>query len=153
MTLDEDDLFDSLKQSVGPEATEQVRRFIESVGEFGVEPDFKSAAVMLKVPDPNGKRPGASLLAFERSGRVYNPSYGRNQVKRWHWDEATAERIIGAYWRRLQAIDGRFSTDGMSNAHRTEFIPLADLRSKLGAIADAMKEAVDEVQREAERRG
>ena len=149
-TLSEEDLYDALARSIGHENTDRVRQFIDHVSEVGIEPVFKAAAVMLKVPDPNGEALGASLLAIERSGRIYNPDHGRNQVRRWGWDEAAVDRTIGAYWRRLHDLDGRFSVTGISHLRPREFLPLQEVVEKLNAIGDAMKEAVVYIQRETE---
>jgi hypothetical protein len=148
-TLNEDDLYDALVRSVGSEATDSVRQLVDNVSEMGIVPDFKSAAVMLKVPDPTGEALGASLLAIEKSGRVYNPDHGRNQVRRWGWDDAAFDRTIGAYWRRLHALDSRFLKTGISHLRPRDFLPLQEVYGKLDAIGNAMKEAVGDIQREA----
>lgn len=149
-TLSEDDLYDSLVQSVGPNEADRVRRFIDEVGESGIEPDFKSAAVMLKVPDPNGEGVGASLLAIEKAGWVYNPRHGWRQVQGWGWSDAAVDRTIGAYWRRLYELENRFSVSGMAHTRRARFLPLREVITKLDAIAEAMKKAVAAIQQEAE---
>ena len=110
ITLTEEELYDGLVKAVGQGDTDCVRRFIAEVCELGIESDFKSAAVMLKLPDPGGESREASLLAIERSGRVYNPDHGKRQALRWGWSEAAVDRTIGAYWRKLNALDSRFST-------------------------------------------
>jgi hypothetical protein len=150
ITLSEDDLYDALVQSVGQKEADRVRRFIDEVGESGIEPDFKSAAVMLKVPDPHGEGLGASLLAIEKSGRVYNPRHGWYQVKRWGWSDAAVDRTIGVYWRSLYELDNRFSVSGMSHIRPASFLPLTEVITKLEAIGEAMKNAVAAIQQEAE---
>ncbi|NLI32202.1 MAG: hypothetical protein GX422_05380 [Deltaproteobacteria bacterium] len=118
ITLTEEELYDGLVKAVGQGDTDCVRRFIAEVCELGIESDFKSAAVMLKLPDPGGESREASLLAIERSGRVYNPDHGKRQALRWGWSEAAVDRTIGAYWRKLNALDSRFSISGMSHQRR-----------------------------------
>ncbi|MEO8034830.1 MAG: hypothetical protein ABI837_10400 [Acidobacteriota bacterium] len=151
-TLTAETLFDGLNRSIGPEATMKVRDFVDGLSELGIEPDFKSKSMMLKTPDPRDEAAGASLLAIEQTGRVYNPDHGRGQVRRWGWDEAAIDRTIGAYWRRLAAIDSRFSLNGISHIATGEFLPLHDLIGKLKAIHEAMREAVEAIQREAKER-
>lgn len=149
ITMSEDDLYDALAKAVGQKNTDRVRRFIDEVGESGIEPDFKSTAVMLKVPDPNGETFGASLLAIVKSGKIFNPDHGRRQVlNTWGWSEAAMDRTIGTYWRRLHAIDNRFSVNGISHLNPRAFLPLKEVIEKLDAIRDAAIEAVTDIQRE-----
>ena len=151
-TLTAERLFDALNRTLGPENARIVRDFIEGVSAFGIEPEFKSRALMLKVADPAEDAPGASLLAIEDSGRIYNPDHGAGQVRRWGWDEAAVDRTIGEYWMHLSSIDSRFSLNGISHMRSGEFLPLRDLIAKLPAIGDAMREAVQTIQREAKNR-
>ncbi len=150
-TLTEDELYGALVTAVGQEDTESVRRFIEGVSALGIEADFRSKAVMLKIPDPSGEAPGASLLAIEKFGRVYNPNHGRRQALGWGWSEAAVDRTIRAYWQRLHAIDARFSESGISHMSPPSFLPLKDVAVNLEPIFDAMKEVVAEIQGEADR--
>ena len=150
VTLTEDELYGALVTAVGQEDTDSVQRFIEEVAQYGIESDFKSKAVMLKVPDPSGEGLGASLLAIEKSGRVYNPDHGRRQVLRWGWGEAAVERTVHAYWKNLHAIDARFSEDGISHMRPMRFLPLKEVILHLDQIRDAMKELVVEIKREAD---
>jgi hypothetical protein len=149
-TLSEEDLYDELARSIGLESAERVRQFVDDLSNVGIEPVFKGAALMLKVPDPNGEAQGASLLAIERSGRIYNPNHGSNQVRKWGWDEAAIARTIGAYWHRLHELDPRFSVTGISHVRIREFLPLQEMVDKLDAIGEAIKDAVGRIEREAE---
>jgi hypothetical protein len=152
VSLTEDDFYESLRLSIGPERTEQVRRFIDSVAELGVEPEYKAAAVMLKIAAPDGESPGASLLAIERSGRIYNNIHGWHQVNRWGWDLETVGRTIGEYWRELHRIDSRFSPEGIGHLQSRAFFPIIDVLPKTDAMLEATSSVVDRIQREAERR-
>ena len=67
-TLSEDELYGALIESVGAETAERVREFVETISEVGIVPEFKSAAVMLKVPDPAGEALGASLPCHRKIG-------------------------------------------------------------------------------------
>jgi hypothetical protein len=62
--LNEDDFLTALDDSVGVEIREKVERFYgDLIADLELEPDFKSATLMLKVPDPTGEKPGVSVLA------------------------------------------------------------------------------------------
>lgn len=150
ITLSEDSLYEALEKTVGKKNTDRVREFIEELGKIGIESEFKAAAVMLKARDPNGESLGASLLAIEKEGRVYNPDHGWRQALRWGWNEAAVDRTIDAYWRRLNTIDSRFSVTGISHLRPQSFLPLTEMLEKLDSIRDAVKEAVADIERQIE---
>jgi len=141
-TLSEDSLFTQLAEYLNQKELEKLQRFIHDLYDMGIEPEFKSAALMLKVPDPTEESVGISLMAIEREGRVYNPDHAYRQVtKRWHWDKKTADDVIGGYWKRLHSIDNRFSLTGVTHVKPKAFIPLKDLISKLEDVKSAIADA------------
>lgn len=145
ITLTEDALFESLEESIGRKNTERIRQFIEELREIGVEPDCKSRAMMLKVPDPEGENPSACLLAIEKKGRIYNQTNGWKQVKSWGLDEKKADWIIGDYWRKLHNIDPRFSVTGISHIEKQKYLPVNEVIDKLDDIRDAIQEVVTKI--------
>jgi len=145
ITLTEDAFFESLEESMGRKNTERVWQFLEELRKIGIEPEFKSRAVMLKVPDPEGEYPSACLLAIEKMGRVYNQTHGWSQVLRWGLDEDKTDWIIGDYWRKLHTIDRRFSVKGISHVEKSKHLPFEEVIDKLDEIRDAMQEVVTRI--------
>lgn len=151
-TLSEDDLYEALATSLGADDTNRVRTFVGEMEAAGLEADYKSAAVMLKVPDPSGEANGSSLLAIEKAGRIYNPDHGHRQmIKRWGWERPVVDHVVHTYWRRLNEIDKRFPLTGISHLRRRHFLPLNELVPHLDAIGKALKQAVADIQREADK--
>jgi len=74
--LTEDEWIRGLDAAVGQDSRAQVEAWVRAlVEELDLEADFKSYALMLKIPDPAGEKPGASVLAIGREGTVYNPDH------------------------------------------------------------------------------
>ena len=135
MSLTEDDLLKYLDESVGVAVREKVEDFYHRLCEdLGLESEFKAAALMLKIPDPSGEKPGVSLFAIERQGRVYNTSHMRNQLKRWGIPEEIVNSIVYDYWKALHEIDNRFLEKGISHMTSRLFLPIKDLLPKLDQI-------------------
>jgi hypothetical protein len=94
---------------------------------------------MLKIPDPEGERPGASVLGFHKNGTIYNTGHLAGQLKRWEGlREEAVQNIATDYWTALNKIDSRFSVDGLSHMAPKQFIPFADVVSKWPAIREAI---------------
>jgi hypothetical protein len=148
--LNEDVFFGALSSAVGRECSDRVRTFVTQLADAGLEPVFKSATLMLKVPAPPGKRLGASLLALEKSGFIYNSDHGPNQMGRWDWTEDRIDATLGKFWRDLHALDSRFSLTGISHLNRREFLPLTEVLPHLDEIQVLLEETAREIDRMAE---
>jgi hypothetical protein len=120
------------------------------VKSFELEPEFKSAAVMLKVPDTVEGRPGVSVLAMEREGRVYNPKFLSGQLSRWGVDKAEAKKVAAAYWDALHAIDRRFDQAGIEHKASSRFVPFMELVAKLPAIKEEVGRVVAAIRQKGE---
>ena len=107
----------SVEAAVGSEMRKQFEdAYNDLIESFGLEPDFKAAALMLKVPDPEDRRPGASVLGFQKNGKIYNTGHLAGQLRRWDRLSAeTVQNIITDYWTALNHIDPRFPVDGLSH--------------------------------------
>ncbi len=150
-TLSEQTMFDSLKQALGQQKMEKVRVFYDRLCREGLEPDFKSSAVMLKVTDPTGEGAGISLLAIEQKGRVYNPNWlPQYLVRRWHWDKSLSDEITNTFWGKLHQIDRRFDKSGILHVSNRRFLPLDELMDKLDQIADVVIQTAARIREAAE---
>lgn len=118
------------------------RDLVES---FELEPEFKAAAVMLKVSDPDEERPGVSVLALEKSGRIYNTEFLPRQLSRWGVEKAAADLIAENYWAALHALDPRFDLAGISHLKGGRFLPFLDLTDKLPAIKEQVGRVVGQI--------
>jgi hypothetical protein len=151
ITLSEGDLLASVEQSAGRECRDRMQAFYgDLVRSFELEPEFKSAAVMLKVPDTMEGRPGVSVLAMEREGRVYNPKFLSGQLSRWGVDKAEAKRVAEEYWDALHAIDRRFDQAGIEHKASSRFLPFMELVTKLPAIREAVGRVVAAIRQKGE---
>jgi hypothetical protein len=145
--LSAEEFYLSVETAVGREVRDEMEKAIkELIQSCGLEPDYKAAAIMLKLPDLEGEAPGASLIAFEREGRIYNPGFMRGQLKRWEWpgDEAAIE-ITREYWTALNQIDRRFAVNGIKHKAWKSFIPFSDLQSKWAEIHKCIVQTVEKI--------
>lgn len=154
VTLTEGDLLASVEQSAGQHCRDQMQAFYgDLVKSFELEPEFKAAAVMLKVPDTVEGRPGVSVLAMEREGRVYNPKFLSGQLARWGVDRGDAKKVAADYWQTLHGIDARFDPAGIEHKASSRFIPFMDLVAKLPEIKEAVGKVVATIRQKAEDTG
>jgi len=146
-TLDEEKLRRHLKDALGPKTEEHIRHFYKGLTKrLGLEPDFKSAALMLKIPDPAEEKPGASVLAIHRDARAYNPQSMRRLLERWGLPADRVESITSRYWERLHSIHEGFLLNGMSPKFKaSRFVRLSELVDALGAIEEEIAAVVAEV--------
>lgn len=153
-TLTEEKLLSQIKDVAGPKVAEQIHHFYEGLIErLELEPDFKSAALMLKIPDPDEQKPGASVLAIHREGRAYNPHFMRPQLQRWGLPADVVASITSRYWERLHSIHAGFLPTGTSSKLKsTQFVSFNELREKLGAIEEQIAAVVAEVRERASER-
>jgi hypothetical protein len=112
---------------------------------LGLEPEFKAAALMLKLPDPSGEKPGVSLLALERQGRIYNTAHMRGQLKRWEIPEEVAHSIVQDYWKGLHGIDARFQEKGIGHMRSQQFLPIREMLSSLDQIEKEVRKVVSRI--------
>lgn len=151
VTLSEEEFLKSIETASGAACRIAVESFYGEVVElFGLEPEFKAAAVMLKVPDPSEARPGVSVLGIERTGRVYNPEFLPGQLSRWGVEKVRARQIAKDYWSALHAVDARFDPDGIQHIKPSRFVPFMDLVEKLPAIKEEIGKVVAKVREAAE---
>jgi hypothetical protein len=98
VTLNEEDFLEAIEHSAGRKCRDQIQQFYNDLtASFKLEPEFKAAALMLKVPHPDGDGLGASVLALEKQGRIYNTKHMRHQLKRWGLSPEIVEQIASDY--------------------------------------------------------
>lgn|GEM_PF-1095499 len=143
VSLNEEDFLDAVEQSAGQKCRDQIRQFYTDLtASFTLEPEFKAAAVMLKVPHPDGDGLGASVLALEKQGRIYNTKHMRHQLKRWGVSPTIVEQITSDYWTALHNIDSRFNPDGIVHLAPRQFLPFVEIVDKLPEIKDRVGKVV-----------
>jgi hypothetical protein len=147
VNLDEDALLRSVEASVGSDIRKQFEAaYNELIDSFGLEPDFRSAALMLKIPDPEGEKNGASVIAFEKHGRVYNTEFLPGRLRKWgSIAPEICQKIAKDYWATLHKIDSRFPLNGISHMSPKRFIPFGDLLDKWPSIKNAIGEVAARV--------
>jgi hypothetical protein len=138
--LNEEEFLRSVEAAVGEKTCQQIKEaYNDLVDSFGLEPDFKAAALMLKIPDPEGERPGASVLGFQKSGTIYNTRHLAGQLRRWEcMGDDTVQKIVREYWTALNQIDARLPADGLSHLAPRQFVPFSELEYKWPAVKDAI---------------
>jgi hypothetical protein len=147
--LNEDDFLTALDDSVGVEIREKVERFYgDLIADLELEPDFKSATLMLKVPDPTGEKPGVSVLAIERQGRIYNSKHMPGQLERRGFSKDTVNIITSDYWGSLHQIDNRFLVDGIAHNSPKQFLPITEVVDKLNEIDNEVRRVVERIRRD-----
>jgi hypothetical protein len=130
---------------------EKVEQFYQDlVSKLNLEKDFKSAALVLKVPDPTGEKPGASILSIERQGRIYNNRYFKGQLIKWGLPQEKVDSITSDFWNGLHQIDNRFLKDGIRHIAQKQFLPIKDLINKFGAIENEAIKVVERIRNAAE---
>jgi len=146
VTLTEDDFLRSVEESGGRQCREDMQAFYRDlVDSFGLEPEFKGASLMIKVPDPEEDRHGVSVLGLEKAGRVYNTQHLKGQLKRWGVESQVVDQLARDYWAALNAIDHRFDRNGISHSAPPRFLPLGALREKLPAIKQQVGDVVAKI--------
>ncbi|RPH52225.1 MAG: hypothetical protein EHM85_03810 [Desulfobacteraceae bacterium] len=146
VNLNEDDFLDAIEQSAGRQCRDQIYQFYSDlIDSFNLEPEFKAAAVMLKVPHPDGDGMGTSILALEKQGRIYNTKHMSHQLKRWGLSLTVIEQITSDYWTALHNIDLRFNPAGIVHLAPRQFLPFAEIVDKLSDIKDRVGKVVAEI--------
>ena len=147
--LSEEDFLSSLDDHIGFDLRRKVETFYNDlIDTYGLEPDFKTSAMMLKVPDPLGEKPSVSVIAFEREGRIYNTSHMPNQLKRAGVPENRVKEIVHNYWKALQRIDSGFQLSGASHVRPHQFVSISALVSKFDLLKTEIGKAVQVVRDE-----
>lgn len=111
---------------------------------------FDTFAMVLKVPDPTGEKPGASILSIERQGRIYNNRYLKGQLIKWGLPQERVDSITSEFWNALHQIDNRFLKDGIRHIVKKQFVPIKDLINKFEAIENEVIRAVERIRNAAE---
>jgi hypothetical protein len=151
VSLNEEDFLEAIEQTAGRKCRDQTKQFYSDlIDSFKLEPEFKAAAVMLKVPHPDGDGLGASVLALEKQGRIYNTKHMRNQLKRWGLGTTVVEQIASDYWTALHNIDARFNPDGIVHLAPRQFLPFVEIIDKLPEIKDRVGKVVAAIRSEYE---
>lgn len=146
VTLNEEEFLKAVESSAGSKCRIAMQAFYRDLVEsFELEPEFKAAAVMLKVPDPDEERPGVSVLALEKGGRIYNTEFLPRQLSRWGVEDTAADLIAENYWAALHALDPRFDLAGISHLKGGRFLPFLDLVDKLPAIKEQVGRVVGQI--------
>ncbi len=146
-TLSEEEFLAALEETIGPANRERVEQFYQALAEeLGLEAEFKSAGLTLKVPDPTGSIPGVSVLAFHRNGGIYNTRHLVDQMHRLRVPEQQATDIASAYWNALHQIHINFSTDGAYHMKTSHFVPLMEILNKLDPVAEEVRRVVPQIQ-------
>jgi len=152
VNLNEEDFLHAVESSVGAALRGQIEAFYNGLIEsLQLEPEFKAAAVMLKLPHPDGDRVGASLLAFEKQGRIYNNKLMKPQLQGWGLNPGSVDRITSAYWNALHDIDHRFNPEGITHVAPSQFIPFAEVIAKLDDIKSAVSNVAMSIREEVEK--
>ena len=152
VNLSEEAFLRDVEKSVGHERREEIKTFYNDLTtSFSLEPEFKAAALMLKVPDPNDEHSGVSVLAIEKQGRIYNTNHMKRQLKRWGVPEEVVDEVASDYWNALHEIDSRFSPEGITHVAPRLFLPFEDLVAKLDAIKAVVGNVVGKIRAEYEK--
>ena len=147
--LSEDEFFSDLETIIGPELRKKTESFYNDlINNIGLEPDFKSAAVMLKIPDPNDEKPSASVIAIEKRGRILNTRYLRGQLEKWGLPYEHVNTMCREYWGELHSIENGFLVDGMKHVAPHHFIPLSVVADKFDLIKNAIEKVVRRIRDE-----
>jgi hypothetical protein len=149
--LSEEQFYATIESGAGTDTRRRIESAIQDLCEsFGLEPDFKESAVMLKLPDPNDEALGASLLAFHKTGRVYNTGHMPGQLGRWETiGPESAKQICREYWNRLHAIDSRFPIVGANHNSDRTFLPFSSLAETWPNIRDLIGQTAEEIRKTA----
>ena len=149
--LSEEEFFNDFERSVGSELRRKTETFYNDIlDNFGLEPDFKIAAVMLKIPDPNGEKLGVSIIAIEKQGRIYNTKHIKKQLGRWGIAKERVEDICKEYWNELHSIEQCFLPDGINHLAQQQFVPISLIADKFDQIKDAIGRVVIKIRNEAD---
>jgi hypothetical protein len=150
-TLTEEDFWKSLEHHIGYELRKKVEAFYNDlIDTYGLEPLFRSAAMMLKIPDPYGEKQGISVFALERAGRVINTRFFKGGMIKHGINSKLAESIALDFWEELHKIDSGFRTDGMDHKHTGYFIPIQRVIDKLDLIENIIGKTILKVREELE---
>lgn len=145
-SLGENEFLDNIESNAGGKCRDEIKKFYEDLtSSFDLEPALKAAALMIKVPQPDGDGIGASILGIEKKGRIYNTQFMIGQLKRWGIDTETATKLAKDFWAKLNEIDSRFNLDGISHLAPPKFIPFVELVDRLPQIKDAIGEVVSRI--------
>ncbi len=143
VNLNEEDFLEAIEQSAGRKCRDQIEQFYgDLIDSFKLEPEFKAAAVMLKVPHPDGDGLGVSVLALEKQGRIYNTKHMRHQLRRWGLRPDIIDQITSDYWTALHYLDSRFNPDGIVHLAPRQFLAFVEIVDKLPDIKTCVGKVV-----------
>lgn len=149
--LTEDEFYNELDSAIGVPLRQRIELFCqELVEDSELEIDVKSAQLVLKVADPSGKKPSASLISIHRLGRMYNSAHMRKQLMNWGIPEERAAALCNEYWHTLHNISTGFKLGGISLHAVTEHVPIQQLVDKLSDLKNAISEFAAKIRIEAE---
>lgn len=147
VNLSSEEFYLKVEKAIGAKMRNQMENAAEDlIQSCGLEPDFKAAAIMLKLPDIEGEAPGASLIAFEKEGRVYNTNHMYGQLSRWEQlGPEEADKITKEYWKALHEIDCRFAIEGMNHNAWKSFILFSEIQPKWEQIRKCILDVVAKI--------
>lgn len=150
--LSEDEFLSELDIKIGRPDREKVEAFYQTLlSELELEQDFKSAALILKLPHPEGDKSSLPLLNIEKRGRMYHSQYLRGKmIKYWGFSEEKADSITEDFWEDLHRIDSRFIKNGLRHVDIGKFLPLKEIIDKLPNIQRAVSKVVKKIRSECE---
>jgi hypothetical protein len=148
-TLSEDEFFNDIEETCGSELREKAEVFYNDlINRVGLEPDFKSAAVILKIPDPNDENPSAPLISLVREGKILNSRYLPSKLKKWGIPGERADSICRDYWAELNSIEKGFLIDGIRHIAPRLFVPLDRVADKFELIKSAIEKVANRIKDE-----
>ncbi len=152
INLSEEDFLKVVEESAGREIMRQIKETYDDLIEsFELEPVFRASGVMLKIPDPEEERPGASVIAFDRKGTIYNSNHMLGQLRRWaRLTPEKATELTLRYWESLHAVDGKFDKKGINHKAWKHFIPFSEIYTKMPQIKECIGKVAAEVRTLAE---
>jgi hypothetical protein len=141
-----------IEDTIGTKLRKKIELFYnELIEAYELEPEFKSAAMMLVVPDPLGEKPGVSVIGLEKEGRIYNTRQMLNQLNRAGVDSERSSYITSTCWKQLNQIDPGFSSDGTIHTQSGKFGLIANIFDKLDQIKEEIGRAAVTVRNELEK--
>jgi hypothetical protein len=143
-TLSEDEFFNDIEATCGSELRRKTESFYNDlINTIGLEPDFKSAAVILKIHDPNDEYPSAPLISLVKEGKILNSRYLPSKLKKWGMSGERADALCRDYWAELNSIEKGFLIDGIKHVAPRLFVSLDRVADKF----DLIKFAIEKVAR------
>ena len=147
-TMTEDEFWATFKAATSTDTTDRFRRFVDGLTKSdanALESDYRQRTLMIKVPDPDEAKGGASVFAITCDGRAYNTSHGERQAVRWGLPADWVQKIIRDYYARLHDICPGFRVEGVVHTTPSHFISVTDFQDRLDDVAVEIERVADEL--------